>query len=262
MSNTNSAPQKTNFLDADDLRPIIKFINKNWYLMILFSGIGWLFAMFYTHRLPNVYAAKTEILLKSSETYDYQTQIYKDIGYYSLMQDITNQKRILSSYDMIGKVMDRVDFTHNYYLVGRVKTEQVDRFAYFDVFCDWRMLDKRLYGKPFTLKIIDLTKYTISYVLNGNKLTHEFEFGKENIDVNFTIKVDLLPRVDEVNLKSIQEQNFQFTVQHPDVLIDQLRAGLKIENQEMTSITCSKAERKHSSTPSQEYIWSSHYKIS
>jgi capsular polysaccharide biosynthesis protein len=95
MSTTTPAPQKTNFLDADDLRPIIKFINKNWYLMILFSGIGWLFAMFYTHRLPNIYAAKTEILLKSSETYDYQTQIFKDIGYYSLIQDITNQKRIL-----------------------------------------------------------------------------------------------------------------------------------------------------------------------
>ena len=204
--------------------------------MILFSGIGWLFAMFYTHRLPNIYAAKTEILLKSSETYDYQTQIFKDIGYYSLIQDITNQKRILSSYDLIGKVMQRIDFTHSYYLVGRVKTEQVERFAYFDVKCDWRMLDRRLYGKPFNIKIIDLNRYSLSYILNGNKLTHEFEFGKLNEDVNFTIQVNLLPIIDEVSLKSIQEQNFQFTVIHPEVLIDRLRAGLTIENQEFTSI--------------------------
>jgi uncharacterized protein involved in exopolysaccharide biosynthesis len=73
-------------------------------------------------------------------------------------------------------------------------------------------------------------------VLNGNKLTHEFEFGKLNEDVNFNIQVDLLPRVDEVSLKSIQEQNFQFTVLHPEVLINRLRSGLTIENQEFTSI--------------------------
>ncbi|MFM7309649.1 MAG: hypothetical protein ACKOZY_03505, partial [Flavobacteriales bacterium] len=176
--------------------------------MILFAGIGLLFAMFYTHRLPNIYAARTEILLKSSETYDYQTQIYKDLGYYSLIQDITNQKRILSSYDIIGKVLNKVDFTQSYFLVGRVKTEEIDKFAYFDVKCDWRRLDQKLYNKPFNLKITDLGHYSISYVLDGKKLSHDFEFGKLHEDVNFTIQVDRASKVDEVNLKSIQEQNF------------------------------------------------------
>jgi uncharacterized protein involved in exopolysaccharide biosynthesis len=119
------AEQKTNFLDADDLRPILKFISKNWYLMLGFSLIGFAFASFVTHRMPNVYAAKCEILLKSSDTYDYQTQIYKELGYYSLIQDITNQKRILASYDLIEKVLDKVDFTQSYFLVGRIKTDEV-----------------------------------------------------------------------------------------------------------------------------------------
>ena len=202
MSNTTPQSPKTNFLDADDLRPIIKFISKNWYLLILFSGIGWMFALIYTHRLPNIYAAKTEILLKSNETYDYQTQIFKDIGYYSLIQDITNQKRIITSFDLIGNVMQRVDFTKSYFLVGRVKTEQVDRFAFFDIDCDWRHMDKKLYGKPINLKIIDVNSYSISYEIDGKKLIHDFEFGKLHEDVNFSIQVDLMPRVDEVSLKT------------------------------------------------------------
>lgn len=232
----STTPQKTNFLDADDLRPIIKFITKNWYLMILFSGIGLLFALFYTHRLPNIYAARCEILLKSTETYDYQTALNRDIGYYSLIQDITNQKRILTSYDLIQKVLKKADFTLSYYLVGRVKTEEVDRFAYFDIKCDWRRLDQKLYNKPFNLKILDLNTYSISYVLDGKKMIHNFEFGKLHQDANFTIQVDLFPRVDEVSLQSIQEQNFQFQVHHPDYLISKFKGSVGIDNAEFTSI--------------------------
>jgi capsular polysaccharide biosynthesis protein len=64
------AEQRTNFIDADDLRPILKFIGKNWHLIILFSLISFTIAYFYTHRLQEIYAARTEILLKSDETYD------------------------------------------------------------------------------------------------------------------------------------------------------------------------------------------------
>jgi len=212
-------PQRSSFVDADDLRPVIKFIGKNWYLMILFSALGLTFALFYTHRLPNIYAAKTEILLKSDQTYDYQAQIYKNVGYYSLLQDITNQKRVISSHNLIGDVLRRCDFTHNYYLIGRVKTEQVDRFAYFNIICDWKRMDRKLFKQPFILKVIDLNRYSLSYVLQGKKIYQEFEFGKLYEELNFHIRIDLLPGVDELSLNTIQEQNFQFTVNSPENLI-------------------------------------------
>lgn len=165
----SSEPQKTNFVDSDDLQPVIKYISKNWYLFILFGFIGYVFAYLYTHRLPNIYAAKTEILLKSSNAYDYQNQIRRDIGYYNIVQDIANQKRILTSYDLIAKVLGKLDFTISYYLVGRIKTEQVDGFAFFDVECDWRKLDSRLFNVPINVKVIDMNKYNLSYNL-GEKI--------------------------------------------------------------------------------------------
>lgn len=204
--------------------------------MILFSGAGGALGWFVTHQMPSIYAAKCEILLKSSDTYDYQTQIYKELGYYSLIQDITNQKRILASYDLIEKALNKVDFTQSYFLVGRVKTEEVNRFEYFKIHCDWRRLDRRLYNKSFNLKVLDLNTYSISYVLEGKKLTHELEFGKLHDQVNFTIQVDLMGKVNEINLLNIQEQNFQFVVHHPDYLISRFKGGLSIENVEFTSI--------------------------
>ncbi|MFM7105726.1 MAG: Wzz/FepE/Etk N-terminal domain-containing protein, partial [Flavobacteriales bacterium] len=228
--------QKTNFVDADDLLPVIKFISKNWYLFILFSVLGYVFATIYTHRLPNIYGAKTDILLKSSNTYDYQNQIHRDIGYYNAVQDISNQKRILTSYDMIAKVLDKLDFTISYYLVGRIKTEQVDRFAFFTVNCDWRKLDPRLFNLPFEIKVIDLNKYRLSYLIGDKKIDHEFEFGRLYEDVNFSIQLDLNPGIDDMNLQTIQEQNFQFKVSHPNSLISKFKSSLVIENEKLSSV--------------------------
>lgn len=204
--------------------------------MILFCALGLTYALIYTHRLPNEYAAKTEILLKSGETYDYQNAIYKSVGYYSILQDITNQKRILGSHNIIRQVLERCDFTHNYYLVGRVKTEQVDRFAYFNITCPWSRMDRKLYGVPIDLKVLDINRYSLSYVYDGKKLYHEFEFGKYYEELNFHIKIDLHPGVDEFNIKSLKDQNFQFSVTSPDKLISYYKSGLTIDNVNYTSI--------------------------
>lgn len=229
-------PQRSSFVDADDFRPVIKFVGKNWYLMILFSALGLTYALFYTHRLPEEYAAKAEILLKSGDTYDYQSQIYKNVGYYSLLQDITNQKRVLSSHNLISKVLEKCDFTHNYYLIGRVKTEQVDRFAFFDIKCDWARMDYKLYGQPFVLKVVDLKHYSLSYVFQGKKIYQEFEFGKFYEELNFHIQINLHPGIDELNLKGLQDQNFQFTVTSPKRLVGQFKSSLSIDNVNLTSI--------------------------
>ena len=74
------AEQKSNFLEADDLRPIIKFISKNWIIMILSCGIMLVSAYFLTYKIPNIYGAKAEILLRSSETYDYQSKMLSGLG--------------------------------------------------------------------------------------------------------------------------------------------------------------------------------------
>ncbi|MFN9798501.1 MAG: Wzz/FepE/Etk N-terminal domain-containing protein, partial [Bacteroidota bacterium] len=156
------AEQRTNFIDADDLRPVLKFIAKSWHLIVLCCLVAFTIAYFYTHRLQEIYAARTEILLKSEETYDYQNKIYSDIGYYSLFQDVTNQQRVLTSYDLIKRVLTKIDFSISYYLVGRIKTSQVDHFDAISVQCDWRRMNVKLHNKPIFIKVIDLDKCLIT----------------------------------------------------------------------------------------------------
>jgi tyrosine-protein kinase Etk/Wzc len=228
--------QKSNFLDADDLRPILKFLAKNWIIMILSVAIMSVIAYFSTYKIPNIFGAKAEILLRSSDTYDYQSKMLSGLGYYSLMQDITNQKRVIASYDLVEKVLTKLDYTTTLFLVGRFKVEETERFEYLDIICDWRTMDDKMFDHPFTLKVLDMQSYEISYVLNGKKVTQALPFGVLHKDIYFTLQINLKPKVDEVSLKVLQEQNFQFVVHHPDDLIKRFKNRITIENIEGTSI--------------------------
>jgi hypothetical protein len=94
------SPKKSGILDSDGFLPVLKFISKNWIFIPIFCSISFVFAYFYSHRLPDVFGAKAEILLKSNQTHDYQNKIFSNLGYYSVLQDITNQKRVITSKEL------------------------------------------------------------------------------------------------------------------------------------------------------------------
>ncbi|MEY4329984.1 MAG: hypothetical protein RL609_732, partial [Bacteroidota bacterium] len=95
MSNTG----KSGAIDTEDLIPILKFVSKNWILVPIFCSIAFVMAYFQSHKLPDIYGASAEILLKSNDSYNYQSKIYSSVGYYSVLQDINNQKRAIKSKD-------------------------------------------------------------------------------------------------------------------------------------------------------------------
>jgi len=227
---------KSTLLDADDLRPIIKFVSKNWYLMVLIPAIFFAFAYFYTHKMADIYAAKSEILLKSGETYEYQSQIYKEVGYYAAYNDITNQKRILSSYDLLSKALDKLDFTVSYYIVGRIKTGQVDRLDAFSVWADYKSFHKNLLNHPFDVKILDINNYQLSYDFNGNLISSQHAFGDTIDGVNFVLKIDRNKFLTEETFESIKRTDFQFRVHHHESLVKRYQSQLTIEQVEYTSI--------------------------
>lgn len=228
---------KSTLLDADDLRPIIKFLGKNWYLLIGIPAAAFAIAYFYTHRLSDIYAAKTEILLKSSETYDYQSQIYSNVGYYALYNDITNQKRILSSYDLISKTLDKLDFNISYYLVGRVKTSQVAHIEAINISTKETVLkENELYNQPINIKILGMDKFALSYELNGNTIIHEHGFGEQIETEHYKIRIDRNPFFTEQTIRSISNQDFQIRIHHPTQLINKYKSSLDINQVERTSI--------------------------
>ncbi|MFM9423460.1 MAG: hypothetical protein RIR06_1921 [Bacteroidota bacterium] len=227
---------KSSFLDADDLKPILRFLSKNWFLIVVSALIAFISSYFYAHRLPSIYAAKAEILLKSSETYDYQKKVYSELGYISLMQDVTNQKRIIASYDLVEKSLEKLDFSITYFLVGRVKTLQVDEFDAIRVKCDWQKLDPKMYNVPFNVKVLDMSRYEFSFEANGKLNVATYEFGKLISEPTYELRIDLADHVDESRLGTVLEQNFQFKVKPLKQLVEKYKGALTIENVEYTSI--------------------------
>ena len=231
-----SKPKKTGLLDTEDFLPVLKFLSKNWIFIPIFCSISFVFAYFYSHRLADIYGAKAEILLKSNQTHDYQNKIYSSLGYYSVLQDLTNQKRVITSKDLVGKVIDKLDFNISYFIVGRIRTAQVENFGALELKLDWKKIMPRLYNTPLFIKVIDETKYQISFELNGVKNFREFSFNEVHEDNWFTIQLNLASGISPEEMETIKEQTFKFIVHKREYLINKYASAISIGSANNSSI--------------------------
>ena len=226
---------KGNLIDIEDIRIIRKFLTKNWLLILALPLIAGAIAYIYVHRLPDIYESKTEILLKANSELEYNSQVYKGlVGFYQNYADISNQTRVLKSYDLISNALDRLNFDLSYYISGRVKTTQVDRLAPFEI--DIRLIENSLFHQFFDIKVQDEDHYSLSFDLQGNRIQRVYPFGEEVIEGEYIINVDKTNIVTPTKLPSIQNFNYQFVVNTRPNLVAKYRSALNIENQDYTSI--------------------------
>ncbi|MDA0302941.1 MAG: hypothetical protein O3B45_01165, partial [Bacteroidetes bacterium] len=118
-------------ISLSTLRPYIKLLIKNWWLIALLAGTGYASGRLITHRQLNIYSASAEILLDAGKELDYQKKMMGTMNPYGNFgsAETKDQQRILSSYDLIGRAVDRVNITIDYFFVGRLPTSQVSRFS-------------------------------------------------------------------------------------------------------------------------------------
>ncbi|MBK7102963.1 MAG: hypothetical protein IPH63_14435 [Flavobacteriales bacterium] len=112
-------------VDAKDLRYFVRIASKNWYFVVVALVLSAVLSYLYSYKLPDIYGASTQILLKDQDSYDYQNQMFRGLGYVQSYSDIVNQKRVLTSYDLVDRTLDKLDFDISYYIVGRFKTSEV-----------------------------------------------------------------------------------------------------------------------------------------
>ncbi|MEN9333682.1 MAG: hypothetical protein RLY35_862 [Bacteroidota bacterium] len=227
---------KTGFLDAEDLIPVFKFISKNWILIPIFCSVSFVIAYFYSNRLPDIYGAKAEIMLESNDKFNYQNNLYSSIGYYSVLRDIANQKRIITSKDLVGEVIDKLDFYISYYIVGRIKTAQVTNFGYLTIDCDWRNFNPRMRNMPFFIKVIDEKRYQLSYEISGVKFFHEGLFNQEFKDGKIALNIKIAKDINAEEFELIKEQTYKFSVNTREFLINKYTSALNVASNNSSSI--------------------------
>ena len=100
-----------NIISANDFIWLLNTIVKKWYLFVIIVPIFAVLGVLYNHKQVAKYKTKIEILLKSNDTYDYQENLYSNLGFYNYYGDVSSQKRILGSYDMLQNVLNRLDLS-------------------------------------------------------------------------------------------------------------------------------------------------------
>ena len=230
--------KSSSLIDVNDLNKGIKIISQNWLLIVLFLGISYILAYVYIHKLTEISAAKTQILIKSEETYDYQSQILAGLGqsynYYSSYEKISNEMRVIKSYDLIEKAVSKLNLDVSYYIIGRLKTTEIYESKPFQV--SVISLNPGLYEQNIKLNFIDDKKYRLKYERYGETVTQDFFFGKEAVNPDFKLVVNKNESIDLSAAQSLRDLEYQFKIHKKSNLITKYQSTLSVENEEYTAI--------------------------
>src|SRR5574337_144973 len=178
--------QQPQFFSEKDFQRILSLIRKNWWVLIVFIGIGFLVGKLYVYKLTNIYTAQCKVLLQSNEEYT-PGSIVSDNSFYrgasKTFVDNSNEKNIISSYDLIKKTLERLDFNVSYYVVGRLKEEEMFMGTPFRV--KIIAINNKLNETKFDFKILDNDHYQVKYVTeNDEEKTLKGKFGDDLLTTN------------------------------------------------------------------------------
>ncbi|MEX1002122.1 MAG: polysaccharide biosynthesis tyrosine autokinase [Crocinitomicaceae bacterium] len=227
-------PKSNKLIDTGDLMFIWRLFVKNLFLIILIPIITYLIGFVYTHRLTDIYGAKVQLLLKSSDTYNYQDQIYKGLGAYGVYMDVQNQMRILRSRDLIGEVIDKIDIGTSYYVVGRLKKQEV--FETLPFRTEVTLFNEAAYEIPVTVFVLNEEEYRIEYTVGEQNKSFTQAFNKELQTEDFNLTLVQQYDFGEQNIETIMSSDYEMIFHSRNYLISKYQTALEINNVEFTSI--------------------------
>ncbi len=237
MATTPSNTKKQAIVSQKDLNLLLRIIKSNWWIPIVVLPIFYVIGTFYVYRLTNIYQASTQFLLKVNDTY-YQNNVLSDASFYSYGSyvDNLNEQRIIQSYDLSSKVVDKlVDRIQvSYFIVGKVRT--TEEFNAIPIYITINSINPGFYEQIFDFKIIDYNNYEINFDQGGIKQIKKGKFEQDLIDTDLRINVKRTEIFTEKKVESFKEIFYQFSIHSKDYLISSIQGNLTIENPEYTNI--------------------------
>jgi tyrosine-protein kinase Etk/Wzc len=228
---------KQDIISRKDIVRVLAVIISNWHILLLLPLIAFALSYVFTHRIPDIYAAKCQILLKSNETYDYQQQLYRGLGFsskYASYEETASQMRVIKSTNLIDEVLTRIPLNVSYYIVGRLKVSEVYAHIPFRVISDDRY--RMPSGMEFRLNILDLNSYRLQYELDGISKDKVFGFGELVLEDGLYFKIDQQSNVSENSISMLSKINYIFKVFQPNSLLSKLKGNIEVKNIDYTSI--------------------------
>ncbi len=222
-------------ISQGDLTRIWAIVRKNWWIVVLISAVGFGIGNLYTYKLTNTYGATTQILLRSNDEIK-QGSIISDNPYYGptikTYIDNSNERRILTSYDLILETIERLDFDVSYFIVGRVRTDELFQGLPFDVTVG--EMDREFYEQKMSFKIVNDKEYTLKYVKGGQDVEVKGVFGKDFKNDDFHILVKLKKSGEQ--LQAAIGADYLIQAHSIGTLVSKFQGSMKVESPEYTNI--------------------------
>ena len=126
----------TPIVSLEYLRPYIKLLGKNWWLLAVLAVAGYSAGRLVTHQMVDIHKATSEILVNQKESNGIDAMLggrggSRGFNYYN--DDVQNQLRVLRSYDLVGRAIDKINDPIDHHLVGRIKEMPVAGFGAIDI---------------------------------------------------------------------------------------------------------------------------------
>ncbi|MBN8704123.1 MAG: polysaccharide biosynthesis tyrosine autokinase [Bacteroidetes bacterium] len=226
--------KQSQLVDIDDLKLILRVFLANWYVILGAVVISYFIASVYTYKLTDIYAARTQILLKSNDQYNKQSLISENFNYYQSYMDNSNEMRVMRSFDLIKESLTKLNLDVSYFIVGRLKTTEMFESTpfYVKVFS----INPSLYEEFLKFRIINPEKYEISYLRDGLEQTKVGYFGKEFIDPDFKFLVTKTGTINSESIDYLKATEYKIQIHDIQNLIYKYQASISVENPEYTNI--------------------------
>ncbi|MBI2968091.1 MAG: polysaccharide biosynthesis tyrosine autokinase [Bacteroidetes bacterium] len=222
-------------ITTEDIKGLWRIFLKNWYFFLVFPAAMWAVGYIYKGKLTEIYEAKTQILLKSFETYRYQEPLYRSLGYYEAYQDVVNQMRVIKSANLLSATITKLNLDVSYYIIGRLKTQEIYRYLPFSV--NAVIYSPAFYENEFHLKIVDTLRYEIVYEKKGVTVKRAGVFGSPLVSSDYNLHIDKNPNyITRDNIENLGQINYMFKCHDHSFLINKFQSGLDVSNSEWSAI--------------------------
>lgn len=229
--------QSDSLFSLADLRRILSIIRKNWWILAISLVFGYVIGYLYTYKLPEIYASRLQILLRANDQFN-QNSIISDQTYYgSTMRsyvDNSNERRVITSYDLIKTAIEKLNFNVSYFIVGRLKTEEVFRGVPFRI--KIRALKTELYEEILKFKITGDNTFELTYTKAGNTVTRKGSFGMMFINEDMELEVMKSGTFDASKVASMTSVEYMVQFHTTDRLVNKYTSALRVDVPEYTNI--------------------------
>ncbi|HTA28069.1 MAG TPA: Wzz/FepE/Etk N-terminal domain-containing protein, partial [Bacteroidia bacterium] len=179
--------------DTNDLKSFFRVARKNWWIFVGIVALSAGVAVYYGKTLPDVYSVVTEILLKSEDqdnsTLDAlsnsQSSASSLLG--SSQVQNYNEIQVLESFDLLRRVVDKMDIGVSYYIEGRLNDVEVFSGVPFKV--NVLYINPALNETKIKIRFIDKYHYKIIYTKDKKEITQNGTFGDYLVNTDMKLQI-------------------------------------------------------------------------